>query len=988
MSFLSQAARHVFSRHELSALGRVGVVLPSRRAVFFFKQELARLADRPFLAPDVWAIDDFVFERTGLQPADPVGLLFELFDVYRDLDPGIQFERYTGWASTLLGDFDRVDQYLAPAKAVFSWVSEAKAIERWDLGTGWKPAPGSASEKYFRLFEYLSPAYENLRKRLLNKNLAYRGLAYRRLAEQPYECLIEPNAHDFCYFVGFNALSQSEEAFITYLIGKGRAETLWDTDEYYMDPRRGNEAGALLRKYKFDEAGRFGPARHWKWQSDGLLRGEKTIHLVGVPNASMQPKVAGELYRRWREAEKGQTEAEKNPAALKTAIVLGDENLLLPLLYSLDESVAEFNVTMGVSLRNSMLFTLVDAWFEAQRNLVEIRTRDGEVRRVPKFSHRHVLRLLNHPFIRRYEASLEGSLFRTDSPVRRAVRAITDENRVFLDEKELLDLGNGHELFVALFTRWNDQPAVALRQCFRLVDLLRQVYRQKDDALETEYLYLFYTLLKRLESLLEARRQELVGIRAFRTLLYELIRQTSIPFSGEPISPLQVMGMLETRTLDFERVIVLSVNEGNLPSGKRLNSLIPFEAAVEFGLPTHGEQDAVTAYHFFRLLQRAKEIVLIHTQPTGEGQRAEKSRFLLQIEHELARANPNIRLLRPTVTFKATQAAEVPATDGVVWKTPALRELLRRDLADRGVFPTHLNQFVECSMRYYFARVAGLREQTQELDESLGSDQFGRWLHKTLEEIDRHLLAESPEVTPERLRRVRDEVPDWLQRTFAEVYPNLPFGQGVNHVQYLIARKLLTDFYDHQLADERLFPLRILGLEQQLTADVAVPVGDETVTLKIGGRLDRIDRLSDGTLRVIDYKTGKVEAREVTVSESLETDLLTNPDKGKLRQLWLYKYLVTNELIYPSNSQLEYSFGEVPPIVTGIYSFRNIKNGLFGEAASVEFSPGETPDEFLAASGRQLGNFVEILLDPTVPFTRTDDEKTCEFCGFTRLCGR
>lgn len=991
MSFLYQTARHLLRRHSLDELSRVGVVLPSRRAVFFFKQQLADLADRPFLAPDVWAIEDFVFERTGLQPVDQVGLLFELFDVYRELDPAVQFERYTGWAATLLSDFDRVDQYLAPARAVFEWVSEAKAISRWELDESWHANPGTAADKYFRLFEHLWPAYQKLRERLLDKGLAYRGMAYRRLAEKPYECLIEPNAHDFYYFAGFNALSKSEETFVTYLIGKNKAETLWDTDDYYMN-HRGMEAGALLRDYKLDEAGRFGPSRAWKWQGSDLATGEKTIQIIGVPNASMQPKVAGEILRAWgveqgRSDESAERQKSPQPAApsslLNTAIVLGDENLLMPLLFSLDEAVKDFNVTMGVSLRNSMLFTLVDAWFDAQRNLVEIRTRQGEVKRIPKFSQRHVLRLLNHPFVRRYEAA-QRAIREGESPVRAALRAIEAENRVFLDEKELLELGQNDELFRVLFTRWQDKPVTALRQCYRLVDLLRGVYRHRDDALETEYLYLFFTLLKRLESMLEARRQELVGIRPFRALLFELIRQTSIPFSGEPVSDLQIMGMLETRALDFERVIVLSVNEGNLPSGKRVNSLIPFDAAQEFGLPTHAEQDAVTAYHFYRLLQRAKDVVLVYAEPTGEGQRAEKSRFLLQIEHELAKANRNIRLSFPNIEFQPADQSTRPEDEGKVWKNEAMLAFLRRDLAERGLFATHLNQYVQCSMKYYFGRVAGLREETDEPGENLGSDQFGVWLHKTLELIDRDLTAQSAFVTAEALRKVRDEVPAWLEKTFGLVYPNLPFGQGVNQIQFLIARKLLTDFYDHQLANEKQFPLEIVGLEQRLSVDVTLDLDGQPFPIKVGGTLDRLDRTPDGTLRVIDYKTGKVEARQVKVDD-LETDLLEHRDKDKLRQLWLYKYLATKQLIGENGAGASTSSQAV---VTGIYSFRNIRDGLFGEKSELVFEPGETAAGFLTASERQLGKFVRTLLDEAEPFTRTTDRKVCEWCGFARLCGR
>lgn len=987
MTFLEQTARHIFDRHPLDQLNRVGVVLPSRRSVFFFKQELIRLADRPFLSPDVWAIEDFVFDMAGLQPVDPVGLLFEFYDVYREIDPGIQFDRFSGWAPTLLSDFDRVDQYLAPARAVFEWVSEAKALERWKLES---VQPGSAVERYFRLFGNIYPAYETLRKRLSDKGLAYRGMAYRALAEQVQNLLLLPQKHDFYYFAGFNALSESEKKIMTYLIGKNRAEALWDTDAYYMDHHKGMEAGHLLREYKYDEQLRFGSPKAWTWQGDSLLRGKKDIKIIGVPNASMQPKVAGEIYRAWSQESgvRSQEEAQSYDVLKPTAIVLGDENLLMPTLFSLDAGVKDFNVTMGVSLRNSMLFTLIDAWFDAQRNLVEIRTKSGEVKRIPKFSHRHVMRLLNHPFIRRYEASLQQAELEKSSPIRNALRIITLEGRVFLDSDELIELGGGHELFDILFARWNDRPGAALRQCYRLIDLLRGVYLHKDDALETEYLYLFFTLLKRLESLLGERRQEMVGMRAFRNLLYDLIRQTSIPFSGEPVSALQIMGMLETRALDFERVIVMSVNEGNLPSGKRVNSLIPYDACMEFGLPTHSQQDAVTSYHFFRLLQRAKEIVLIHTQPTGEGQRAEKSRFLLQIEHELARANPNIHLTYPVVEFRSAARTEKTELDSRIWKTSAMREFLLRDLSQRGLYPSHLNQYVKCSMRFYFSRVARLREETDQVEGQLGSDQFGDWIHRTLEAIDRHLITRSPQVLRDDLARIRNEVPQWLETTFGETFPFMPFGEGTAHVQYLIARKVLTEFFTYQIEHET-FPLTIVGLEQNLSADVLLPVHGEIVSVKIAGRLDRLDLTPDGTLRVIDYKTGNVLERELKLrADSLDEELLTDVNYEKLRQLWLYKFLITNELNKNNWSFNEQSFSSQKPIVAGIYSFRNLKEGLLGQQTPFAFKTGETPGEFLAASEVQLGRFVTELLDPSQPFTRTDDRKVCDYCGFARLCGR
>ena len=440
MNFLKTAAEYIFQKHPLRDLSGLCVVLPTRRATFFFKRELAQLSDTPFLAPDVLAVDDFVMQLCGLQQIDNIGLLFELYDVFKELDPNIKFDRFTPWASTLLQDFDKIDQYLAPPKAVFSWVSAAKAIERWQPGEGWTAQPDSATEKYFKLFENLTPVYTSLQDRLLVRRMAYRGMAYRHLAENAFELLLAQPKHTFYYFAGFNALSASEEEIIAKLIKAKRAETLWDTDTYYMETNRHFEAGKLLRRYKNDI--RFGSDRDWKWNFDNLQASAKNIQIIGVPNISMQAKVAGHIYQQWQMSKgqgaegKGQdgqgdekvplvqfpsSEGQGRPTLRwvneqgsdenLTAIVLGDENLLMPVMYSLDESVNDFNVTMGISLKNSMLFTLIDAIFELQRNMVEFRSKSGEKVRIPKFNHRHIEKVLNPPFIRRYELIYYESSF-------------------------------------------------------------------------------------------------------------------------------------------------------------------------------------------------------------------------------------------------------------------------------------------------------------------------------------------------------------------------------------------------------------------------------------------------------------------------------------------------------------------------------------------------------------------------------------------------
>jgi hypothetical protein len=989
MTFLERAARYVFDQHPRTELSRVGIVLPTRRAVFFFKQELAQLADTPLLAPDVWAIEDFVTEMAGVKLAEPVALLFELYDVFREIDPTIQFDRFTTWAGILLQDFDRIDQYQVDARALFAWVSEAKAIGRWWPGAagtapnGWSAQPGSSAKKYFTLFDNLADVYARLRERLGAKGLAYRGMAYRNLAEEVYERILVRQSHERFYFLGFNALSVSEEKIITQLITAKRAEVLWDSDAYYLEHNPAMEAGSLLRRYRQDA--RFGVGKGWQWMTDDLLRGTKNLRIIGVPNASMQAKLAGHLYKDWiadfglRIADletapfirNSQSEVRNSPPP--TAIVLGDEALLQPLLFSLDESVKEYNVTMGVSLRHSLLFTLIDGLFELQRNFIEFRTTEGELRRVPKFSHRHVLKLLNHPFIRQYEA-VHFRHHAGPNPVREAVRALHQQNLAFLSERELLDLGGGHELFRALFTRWNDDSGRAIAQLYAVIDLLREVYREAQDAIETEYLYEFYTLLRRLEAILQ-ERPERVSLRSFRNFLYELVRQTKIPFNGEPVSPLQIMGMLETRTLDFERLVVLSVNEGTLPTGKKLNSLIPHDAAIEFKLPTHHDQDAVMSYHFFRLLQRAKDIVLVHVLPSDTYGGGEKSRFLLQIEHELRKANPNLTISYPDVVFEPPVAVELGAADLVIPKSPALLDQIRQHLTERGLAPTPLNDFIHCSMKYYFSQIARVRE-AEETDETLGADQFGTWLHETLETIDKEIVARGRIVEKIDVERLIGELPVRLEKTFREAYPGLPFGEGVNLILFQVAHKLLGDYFRQQL-DHDEFPVEVLDVERKLSTLLDV----DGLPVTIAGRIDRLDRMN-GTLRVIDYKTGQIKPDELKVKpEALSETLLHDRKRGKFRQLWLYKYVVLKHL----HSGLLPTAG-APTVEAGMISFRDVKAGF--QRGGPEFAPNETPDAFIAESEGYLRQFVRTLLDPAVPFRKSTDLEGCKFCDYRRICGR
>jgi hypothetical protein len=971
--FLSQVARHILEKQSTlpnASLEAVAIVVPTRRAAFFVKQELAQATQVPIISPVVLAIDDFVEEICTLEVADSVSLLFELYETFREIDPLVKFDRFMGWASVLLSDLDKVDQYLVDTDYLFDYLTEARAVERWQaaLPKGRVLNGTGGAGQFFSLFENIRKVYAAFRERLERQGKAYRGMAYRQLAERVDELLLDHTDYRMMYFAGFNAFTESEKRIIQKLVTARRAEVLWDSDAYYMTENTGVEAGSSLRDYRF--RGTFGP---WQWMGTDLIDTPKTITTYAVPNATLQTKVAGQLYLDMLNGDEPQ-------APVPTAIVLADENLLMPMLYSLDESVTDLNVTMGLSLRNSLLYTLIDCVFELQQNVAEFKTQDGSTIKIPRFNHKSITKVLNHPFIRHYE-QLALPPDDTDglTAIQRTLREISDNNRVFLSSKELLELSREEELFKVLFTHWKkDKPQQVLDTFYRLIDLLRQVYSDYKNALETEYLYLFYTLLKQFEQTLE-KRSELLTLSSLRSFLYELIRQTKIPFSGEPISPLQILGMLETRALDFERIIILSVNEGILPQARSQNSLIPFDIAQEVGLPTHQHQEAVMSYHFYRLLQRAKEVHLLYVSTNDSPGGGEKSRFLQQVEFELTQYNPQIRLVNKMVELEESRSGQLSEE---VPKDEPLLAALRKHLGTRGLYPTQLNQFIRCSMQYYLKHIVGVEEK-EEMEEDLGMDKIGTWLHASLERLDQEYFLKSADPTEDQIKEV-------LKAEFDRLFRGYVTGQGLNHVYYQVGEQQILTFLRHQMTTQP--RRRVLAAEQPLRAEVQLPVRGTLVKVIVGGKIDRIERGTDGVLYVMDYKTGNVElsaTKKLEDAADKERLLLTDADSkaGYVRQLWLYQYLMYKKMLEPEGLVIngEKCQPEQFPVKAGFYSFRKPTELI---SSQLELVADGSHLSFVEESERLLTGLVSTLLDPEVPFRQTSDLKVCAYCDYRGICGR
>ncbi|RNI25030.1 PD-(D/E)XK nuclease family protein [Rufibacter latericius] len=968
-SFLRQTAEHIYQTYT-DQLSDLCIVLPTRRATLYFKNALAEAAPTGIWSPQIYSMEEFVCNMANVEVLEPLHLQLDLYDLMLRFDPHLDFDQFVGWSATLLEDFSRMDMELVDPKAVFEYVSEAKALERWDPAKPGSSVPTPNVKQYFQLWANLERTYHALHQKLSKDKQAYTGMAFRMVASRIKD-IAQSDKGCFRYiFVGLNALSKAEQKIIQTLLEAGKADVFFDSDDYYMAPDSDKRAGHFLKRYKAKW-----PLPEWNWQQNLLLQDTKEINAIGVANASMQGKIAGQLLREIRQ---------KDPKA-EIAIVLPDETLLLPVLHSISDEVSDYNVTMGLSFKGTPLFNLVDLLFEVHLTGVVQPTDTGY--KVNRYHHLAVTKLLQHPFLRRYEQYLNSIAEReTDLDLfQHVLDEMVQRNSVLLTAQEIIQLGREHPMFITLFQTWNDCTDL-IDSLYHLVDALGRIYRvESENPIETEYLFILYTIVKRLDTLFDCREHK-ISVRSFKKFLYEQIGNTKLPFSGEPISPTQVMGMLETRALDFENLIILSVNENVLPQPKKQNSLFPYDVLRTFGLPTYAEQESITSYYFYRLLQRAKRVNLLYVLPSDTYGSGEKSRFILQLQHDLALRNPNIKFRELTAVVEQLDTKEYEP-DIIIQKDEVVLGKLKEQLR-RGLYPSHLNQFVNCTLQYYFSRIAKL-EEVDEIDELVGADTFGTIVHQVLEDYFRPFAEEAKPIQKADVDVMLANLPKKVQLEFKRgTLGNLP-EQGMNLILYQVAVQLLTRYLENLRESEEL-PLYILQLEETLLTDldVKLPSG-EKVPVRIAGKADRID-LSGHTLRVIDYKTGKVEARNLKVNpEELETTLLHDRHLDKVRQLWLYRYILAKEI--QKGSLLESKVLNLPKasydFEAGIISFRNLGAGVLTSELPFVDAQG-APTDFIQTSERLLKELVLRMLNPEEPIRKTNDLETCQYCAYKSICAR
>ncbi len=950
-TFLDKVAARILLEHQ-NSMQHACVVFPNRRAGVFLKQHLSERLHTPALAPAVFAIEDFVFEHVDLNHTDQLILLWELYQCYTSTAPQDvrPFEEFLKWGKVLLQDFEETDMYLLDAQVLFGYLSEARAVELWNPG---KPALTAGQQSYLLFYRSLSSLYQAFTQRLIAQRMAYKGLAFRKLSESD-RIVFSGLPWDHYYFAGFNALTPSEKRIIDLISENKKITHLYDADSYYLNDSK-QESGKYLREVrKQSRSGKF------EWVGEDLTLGKKKIEVIGSPHNTGQALIAGSILAGIDNTETG-----------KTAVILNDESLLIPLLNVIPDSIGSFNVTMGFPFSLTPMYGLADTIFRLHLHAFErsLKQNDGSAGESQiRFYYRDVSGLLRHPYIIKFLACHQKD---NDT-----VQALLSQGRVFFSKEDIFNAFESDSvartLLELIFCDWHDvvQAVDKLSEINVLLATVFQKFQIKEElSPDIDYLYTFSVIMNRLK-LLAGRAGLKMSLRGIQQLIRSVAASTHIPFSGEPLKGVQIMGMLESRTLDFKNIIMLGVNEGVLPAAQGVHSFIPYDIRREFGLMVHNDRDAVFAYHFYRLLQRCENMYLIYNTTSDDTGGGEKSRYILQIKHELTGLNPNImlseRFYSPPVKF------DVAVNEIYVEKSPDIMAELEK-LAGNGFSPTALSTFIVCSLKFYFTYIIRLDEDNL-VPESMDASTFGTGIHEALHELYRPFSGF--ELTSEILDHISSEANSKLHDNFLKAYNNNDIDYGRNLLMVKVGESYLRRFI--RIEKEFVGYLQTLGKQLILESTEydfgkENPIGihihyksDEHFPVRLRGKADRIDRI--GTqIRVIDFKTGFVKAKDLVIKDWDE--MLNDPEKSKALQLTVYAFLYAKQ------------FSESLPD-TGIISFRNLKSGFLPVVL-----PGE-PKKFLAGIEQLLRQLIQSLFNNNAPFNQTTRYESCEYCSYRGICSR
>ncbi|MEM8967909.1 MAG: PD-(D/E)XK nuclease family protein [Bacteroidota bacterium] len=978
-TFLEEVSQAILEK-DGSDLEQLTVVFPNRRAGLFFQHILARQVQQSGWAPQIVTFEEFIAELSGLRTPDHLTLLFHLYQVFiKESKSTETFDHFYFWGDLLLSDFDAIDKALVKTTDLFANLKDLKELEvnfdyltdeqRQAITRFWKNfqhgQPTSSKEQFLRFWVILHNVYTSFTQFLQEKSWAYEGLMLRHIAER-----IEAGNLDSPFsqvaFVGLHVLAPAEEKLIKWFIKERQASVFWDVDDYYVNHPQ-HEAGTYFRRYQRNPIWR--ETFPTKLPQHFFNQPNRNIQAVGINLHVGQAKYAGAVLKK----------ISHQPGFIpeKTVVVLPDENLLFPLLHSLPTEIQRVNVTMGYPVRSTALYSLIEHTLAFQEE-----KRFNSTTSQYEFHHSGVLSLLRHPYLRHLSAEIADDFG----------REIEKQNQVYVGESYL----KRHPLYSLVF-----RPITQTEHTFDyLLQLLQRIYQGTDKVdsaseqlaiplLEQELVYQLSIQVNRLKALAQEHTFALTPqllVRIFRQMMQGL----RLPFTGEPLRGLQVMGVLETRNLDFDNVIILSFNEGVYPKSESINTFIPGNLRRGFGLPTVDEQDSFYAYTFYRLLHRAKQVHLLYNTEDSVNQQGEMSRFLYQLIYESdSRADGGFQFPNQRGDFTVSRDSlsnpvqTIPAQPITIEKDADVLARLYRYTRQpdrppqRSLTPSALNTYLDCRLKFYYKYVVDLKEPNV-VQEDVDPAVFGNLLHRVMELVYQEVVtAENRVITEDIIHQLKKKpLTDAVKLAFREHYGqegDSHFAlEGRNLIVYDIVLKMARQIL---VMDEKHAPFSIISLERDEGRgyfwETAIQhQSSESTTVSLRGIIDRIDQ-KDGVVRVLDYKTGRDE------KQAKDIDALFDRDDMKRNKA------VFQALFY---ALLYQQYSDEGRIVPGLINAKDLFSQEFdsriyiGREAVNDFSSWQKPFT------EKLHILLLELFNSSVAFNQTDDLRKCSLCPYAKLC--
>ncbi|MCW3785365.1 PD-(D/E)XK nuclease family protein [Plebeiibacterium sediminum] len=966
-NFLQHLAQYYFNKYQTN-ISEFCFVFPGRRSGLFFQQHLSKLTDKPLWSPTTLTINEFIQEFAKDQIADKITLVFELYQVYESIyKSGTSFDEFMPWGEIILNDFDDIDKYLADPKQVFSNLLAIKEIEDdysflteeqiETIQSFWHSFnPNKLSEhqeEFIRIWEKLYEVYTTFNKQLKDKNITYEGAVYRSIADKITQKTPLNIKYPKIVFVAFNALNQCEKKLFNHLQITNKADFIWDVPEWLLSSNNRNPNP--FERTKAHEAIRFIEENiiNFPSPSDWNLPGNKNlpdIKITSVASDTAQTQIVNDFLTQQKEKSLQYDKNEELDSALRNAVILTDETILLPVLHAIPQNDQKINITMGYPIKNTPAYGLLELIFDLQKNCRQ--TKAGKT----WFYFRNVLPILTHQYVEPLNNELHAEL----------AKNITRQNKTYIEANEL----QKSKLLISIFHPIKDSNEFSEY----LTNLLYLIHTELQDSensqiIEKEFIYQLFLTVTQLSDLI-SKLNVSIQINTWIKLFKRAADLKSIPFSGEPLKGLQLMGILETRALDFENLIILNMNEGTFPQSGATNSLVPFSLRKAFNLPTIEHQDSIFAYYFYRLIHRAKNVHLLYNSSAQGMQTGEMSRFLFQLKYEYPKDKLSFSTAVDHINIQTHQAYYIEKDEKTM---NILNQYLNK--GSRKLSPSALSSYFECPMRFYYKYILKASEP-DEITEEIDPRIFGTLFHETVEELYKPYLGK--EVSPEDIKaiakdqkRIKNALLESFNKYFSTQLNQSDFIdiQGKNVLIYDIIIKYIQQFL---VVEQRHAPFILKGLEKQVESTIQISEGK---TLNVGGTIDRLDE-KDGIVRVIDYKTGSGE----DFFNEIEELFLESKHKNKkaIFQTLLYSYIIKKD--FPENISFHPGVVWIKKIFTSPdYS---LKKGA--RSSKEKLSLKLIEDEYITEFKSQMN----ILFDPQIPFKQTEYSDNCKICSYKGICGK